>query len=36
MCLKKSMLKLVYFKINSVNQQLDGFKTKIREMEERV
>lgn len=26
----------MYFKINSVNQQFDDFKTKIKEMEERV
>lgn len=26
----------MYFKINSVNEQSDGFKTKIREMERRV
>lgn len=26
----------MYFKVNSVNQQFDGFKSKIREMEERV
>ena len=26
----------MYFKINSVNEQFDGFKTKIREMEGRV
>lgn len=26
----------MYFTVNSVNQQFDGFKSKIREMEERV
>lgn len=32
----KCVLEVMYFKINSVNQWLDGFKIKIREMEERV
>lgn len=26
----------MYFKVSSVNQQFDDFKSKIREMEERV
>lgn len=26
----KSVLEVMYFKINSVNEQFDGFKTKIR------
>jgi hypothetical protein len=34
--LQKNVPEVTYFKINSVNQQLDGFKTEIREMEERV
>ena len=36
MCFPKSVLEVMYFKINSVNEQFDGFKTKIREMEGRV
>ena len=36
MCFPKSVLEEMYFKINSVNEQFDGFKTKIREMEGRV
>lgn len=36
MCFPKSVLEVMYLKINSVNEQFDGFKTKIREMEERV
>lgn len=34
--LPKSVLEVMYSKVNSVNQQFDGFKSKIREMEERV
>lgn len=36
MCFKKSVPEVRYFKMNLVNQHFHGFKTKIREKEERI
>ena len=34
MCFPKSVLEVMYFKINSVNKQFDGFKTKSEKWKE--